>query len=116
MAVIISDLFDNVAQIISGLKHFHHRRHEVVVLHVLDPAELDFPFKQTTLFNGLEQLPKVLTDPRILRHAYLKEFNHFLRDVQRGCRENQIDYVQLRTDQPLDVVLSTYLASRMTRA
>ncbi len=115
-AVILSDLFDDVPQMMAGLKHFRHRRHEVVVFHVLDPAELDFPFKQTTLFKGLEQLPDVLTDPRTLRRAYLKEFNHFLRDVQRGCRENQIDYVQLRTDQPLDVVLSTYLASRMTRA
>jgi uncharacterized protein (DUF58 family) len=116
VTVVISDLFDDVPGIISGLKHFRHRRHEVIVLHVLDPAEVDFPFRETTLFTGLEQLPQVLTDPRTLRKAYLKEFNQFLRDVQSGCRENQIDYVQLRTDQPLDVVLSAYLASRMTRA
>jgi uncharacterized protein (DUF58 family) len=116
VAVVISDLFDDVPRIISGLKHFRHRRHEVIVFHVLDPAEIDFPFKETTLFTGLEQLPDVLTDPRSLRRAYLREFNDFLREVQRGCRENQIDYVQLRTDQPLDVVLSAYLGSRMTRA
>jgi uncharacterized protein (DUF58 family) len=116
VTVVISDLFDDVPRIISGLKHFRHRRHEVIVLQVLDPAEIDFPFQQTTLFMGLEQLPQVLTDPRTLRKAYLKEFNQFLRDVQSGCRENQIDYVPLRTDQSLDVVLSAYLASRMTRA
>ena len=116
VTVVISDLFDDVPRIISGLKQLRHRRHEVIVLHVLDPAEIDFPFRETTLFTGLEQLPKVLTDPRTLRKAYLKEFNQFLRDVQSGCRENQIDYVQLRTDQPLDVVLSAYLTSRMTRA
>jgi uncharacterized protein (DUF58 family) len=116
VAIVISDLFDDVQQIISGLKHFRHRRHEVIVFHLLDPAEIDFPFNETTLFTGLEQLPNVVTDPRTLRRAYLKEFNRFLREVQSGCRENQIDYVQLRTDQPLDVVLSAYLASRMTRA
>ncbi len=77
VVVVISDLFDNVSQIISGLKHFRHRRHEVVVFHVLDPAELDFPFKQTTLFHGLEQFPKVLTDPRTLRHGVLEGIRSF---------------------------------------
>ena len=57
---------------LAGLKHLRHRRHEVIVFHVLDPAELDFPFQQTTLFKGLEQLPDVLTDPRALRQAYLR--------------------------------------------
>lgn len=115
VVVVISDLFDNVAQMLAGLKHFRHRRHEVIVFHVLDPAELQFPFQQTTLFKGLEALPDVLADPRTLRKAYLAEFGRFVREVQQGCREHQIDYVQLRTDQPLDVALSAYLASRMTR-
>jgi uncharacterized protein (DUF58 family) len=115
VVVIFSDLFDNVQQMIGGLKHFRHRRHEVIVFHVLDPAELDFPFKQSTLFKGLEAFREVLTDPRTLRKAYLQEFGRFLHDVQQGCRQQQIDYIQLRTDQSLDVALSAYLASRMTR-
>lgn len=115
VVIILSDLFDNVAGMVAGLKHFRHRRHEVIVLHILDPAELDFPFEQTTLFKGLEQLPEVLTDPRALRKAYLAEFEKYLAAVQAGCRNNRIDYVQIRTDQPLDVALSSYLASRMTR-
>ncbi len=68
----------------AGLKHFRHRRHEVIVLHVLDPAELDFPFQQTTLFRGLEQLPDVLAEPRALRKAYLDEFGGFLRAGEAG--------------------------------
>jgi uncharacterized protein (DUF58 family) len=115
VVVVLSDLFDRVPEIVAGLKHFRHRRHEVIVFHVLDPAELEFPFQQTTLFKGLEALPEVLADPRTLRKAYLREFGRFLREVQQGCREQQIDYVQLRTDQPLDVALSAYLASRMSR-
>ena len=57
---------------LAGLKHFRHRRHEVILFHVLDPAELDFPFRQMTLFKGLEELPDVLADPRALRQAYLQ--------------------------------------------
>jgi len=113
IVVILSDLFDEVDSMMAGLKHFRHRRHEVILLHVLDPAEMDFPFHRTTLFRGLEQLPDVLTEPRALRKAYLNEFGRFVRRLKKGCRMHQIDYVQMRTDQSLDVALSSYLASRM---
>jgi len=116
VVVILSDLFDDVPAMLAGLKHFRHRRHEVVVFHVLDPAELDFPFQRTTLFKGLEQLPDVLSEPRALRKAYLAEFGAFVRQVREGCRAQRADYVQLRTDQTLDVALSAYLSSRLTRA
>ncbi len=115
IVVVLSDFFDDVNTMMAGLKHFRHRRHEVVLFHVLDPAELDFPFQQPTLFKGLEEFPQVLTDPRSLRKAYLKEFHEFQRQVKQGCRSLRIDYVEMRTDQPLDVALSSYLASRMTR-
>lgn len=116
IVIVLSDLFDDVASLIAGLKHFRHRRHEVVLMHVLDPAELDFPFRQTTLFKGLEGWPEVLTDPRSLRKAYLEEMERFMRELKQGCRAHRMDYVLLRTDQPLDVVLSSYLSSRMVRA
>ncbi len=113
--MILSDLFDDVDSMMAGLKHFRHRRHEVILLHVLDPAEVDFPFRKTTLFRGLEQLPDVLVEPRGLRKAYLKEFDRFIRLLKRGCRMYQLDYVRIRTDEPLDVALSSYLNSRMNR-
>jgi uncharacterized protein (DUF58 family) len=113
--IVISDLFDDVASIMAGLKHFRHRRHEVIIFHVLDPAELEFPFRKMTMFKGLEALPDVLADPNSLREAYLKEFGAFVQAVKRGCRTHRIDYVQTRTDQNLELVLSTYLASRMNR-
>jgi uncharacterized protein (DUF58 family) len=115
LVIILSDMFDDVSSMLAGLKHFRHRRHDVVVFHVLDGAEIDFPFGQTTLFRGLEQLPDVLTDPRALRKAYLDEFGRFLQSVRKGCRSHRIDYVLLRTDQSLEIALSSYLASRMTR-
>jgi uncharacterized protein (DUF58 family) len=115
IVLILSDLFDDVNTMLAGLKHFRHRRHEVVLFHILDPAELDFPFDQMTLFKGLEQMPEVLTDPRALRKAYLQEFNAYLRQLRQGCRTQRIEYVEMRTDQPLDIALSSYLSSRMTR-
>lgn len=113
VVLILSDMFDDVPSMMAGLKHFRHRRHDAVVFHVLDPAELDFPFRRMTKFNGLEQMPDVLTDPRSLRRAYLEEFNAFCRSVQTGCRGQQMDYQLLRTDAPLGGVLSSFLARRM---
>jgi uncharacterized protein (DUF58 family) len=112
IVIVLSDLFDDVDRIIRGLEHFRHRRHEVVLMHVLDPAELDFPFEQITLFRGLEQLPQALVEPRAIRKAYLSEFNNYLRRLKTGCRRHRIDYVPLRTDQSLEIVLASYLASR----
>jgi uncharacterized protein (DUF58 family) len=112
IVVILSDLFDNVDAMMKGIKHFRHRRHEVIVFHVLDPAEMEFPFEQATLFNGLEQLPNVLVEPRAIRKAYLHEINNFIMKIKKECRRHRIDYVPLRTDESLEVALSTYLASR----
>jgi len=112
VVVVASDLFDDVETMMAGLKHFRHRRHEVVLLHVLDPAEVDFPFQDTTLFRGLEAMPDVLVEPRALRKAYRKEIDAFLRRLKQGCRRHQMDYVLMRTDEPVDVALSAYLSAR----
>lgn len=113
---ILSDLFDDENQILSGFKHLRHKRHEVVLWHILDAAELTFPFQETTLFRGLEHYPELLTDPRALRRSYLEQIGNFVKTIQRGCRDQNIDYVQLKTDTPLNVALSSYLAHRMTRS
>lgn len=112
LVVILSDLFDDVPSLVLGLKHLRHRRHEVLLLQVLDPAEQDFTFQEPTLFKGLEGLPSQLTDPRALRSAYRREFENFLRDLRRECVGLHIDYTLLRTDRPLDTALRTFLAGR----
>ncbi len=115
VVIVISDLFDDVATMLAGLKHFRHRRHEVILFHVLDPAEVEFGFRDLTLFKGLEGLPELLVDPHALRKAYLQEFDAYSRLLKSGCHAQQIDYVPLRTDQSLDLALSTYLAKRTNR-
>jgi len=115
VVLILSDLLDNVDKLLAGLKHFRHRKHDVIVFHILDDAELDFPFDNPTMFKGLEQFPEVLADPRALKRAYLEEFNAYLKKVQTGCRNQRVDYNLIRTGQDLGVSLSTYLASRAAR-
>lgn len=110
--IILSDLFDNVDAWMTGLKHFRHRRHDVVLFQVLDPAEVTFPFSRPARFCGLEQWPDVVTDPRALRKAYLREFEKFLQTVRLGCRQNGIDYHTMLTNVSLEQALTTYLSTR----
>ncbi len=112
---LLSDMFDEVPDILAGFKHLRHKRHEVVLWHILDQAELTFPFQEATLFRGLEEYPELLTDPRSLRASYLEQMESFIAELKRGCRDRNIDYVSLRTDTPLNVALSSYLARRLTR-
>jgi len=115
IVVILSDLFDDVDSMLAGLKHLRHRKHDVIVMQILDPAELDFPFQQVTMFKGLEALGNVVTEPRSLQAAYQREVQSYLKHIRAGCRAQQIDYVAIRTDQPLDTALSAFLASRRNR-
>jgi uncharacterized protein (DUF58 family) len=115
LVVILSDLFFDPRSLAAGLKHFRHRRHDVIVLHVLDPAETDFPFRQPILFHGLEQWGDVLTDPGALRKAYLAELGALIAAVRRACREQHFDYWLMRTDRPLGTALAGLLATRARR-
>jgi uncharacterized protein (DUF58 family) len=116
LILILSDFFDDVDSLLLGLKHFSYRRHDVGLLQVIDPAEQDFPFDDSTLFHGLEGQPDQMTEPRSLRRAYQREFEQFLMQVRRGCRDLRMDYALVRTDQPLDVPLRSFLTRRMRQA
>jgi uncharacterized protein (DUF58 family) len=114
MFVIFSDLIDaNAEGVLRGLKHVRHKGHDVIVFHVLDDAEINFPFDRMTLFEGLEVEDKLLADPKALREAYLAEVGAFIQEVKSGCMANHMDYVQTNTKQNLGIALSTYLAARM---
>lgn len=113
--LVISDFFDEPQEMLAGMKHLRHKRHEVIAMQVMDPAEADFPFQDATLFRGLEAMPELLTDPRSLRDGYLEQVEAFVREMQLGCRSQNIDFVQLRTDQSLEGGLSGYLAHRLAR-
>ncbi len=109
---VFSDLLDDVPELLAGLQHLRFQKHEVVLFHTLDAAEIDFPFRNTTLFRGLEGEPEVLTDPPGIRDSYLKALNEHVGAIQAGCRAMEIDYVRLRTDADLGHDLAEYLQKR----
>lgn len=109
---VFSDLLDDVPDILTGLQHVRYHKHEVVLFHTIDAAELDFPFRHTTLFRGLEGLPEILTDPVGIRDSYLRALGEHIDAIQTGCRGMEVDYVRLRTDADLGHDLAAYLQKR----
>jgi uncharacterized protein (DUF58 family) len=113
MVFILSDFFDQMDPLIKALQHIRHRNHEVVLLHVLAPEELDFPFKRLTQFRNLENREqKVLVDTRRLRDDYLKNMDCFRTELRERAGKLHIDYHLLRTDEPVDRALGIYLSRR----
>jgi uncharacterized protein (DUF58 family) len=113
MIVVISDLFDAPEAVLHALKYFRHRRNEVLVFHVLDRNELEFPFERLTMFEDMEDpTARVLSDPRTIREAYLQQIRTFIEGYQQACRRERIDYNCFSTTTPLDVALTRYLARR----
>ena len=113
MIIIISDLFDAPDNVVKTLKFFRHRRNEVIVFHVLDHNELEFPFERLTVFEDMEDPnARVLADPRAIREAYVQQLEAFLDDYRQACRRESIDYNCFPTTTPLDIALTRYLARR----
>jgi uncharacterized protein (DUF58 family) len=115
LVVLISDLLDDPAPVIKGLRHLKFRGTDVVVFQVLDPNELTFPFHGASRFKDLESSDEVTADPESVRTAYLRELASLTLRYDRELRGAGIDYVQLDTSQSLDFALLAYLAARARR-
>jgi uncharacterized protein (DUF58 family) len=113
LIVLLSDFFDDIDSIKSGLRHLRYKKHEVMAFQILDPAEVEFPFEETTLFKGLEELGEMLTEPRALRDGYLEQMNVHTAALQKLCRGMLIDFVRMNSGEPLDTALSGFLATRL---
>jgi len=113
IVILISDFFDDEAQVLDGIQHLRFGGNEVVVFHVMDPWELEFPFIGQVEFDGLEGIPKIQTRPAEIRKSYLREVGDFCRRLREGCERNNCHYTLVNTEQPLHEVLSAYLAFRL---
>jgi uncharacterized protein (DUF58 family) len=110
--VVISDCFADADDVLAGLDHLRFDGHNVVLLHTLDPYELQFPFKGTWLFEGLEQEQPLTTQPERIREDYLEQLNRHISALRSGCNASHIDYAQVDTSRPLDAVLAEFFAER----
>jgi uncharacterized protein (DUF58 family) len=115
VVVLLTDALDDLPALIRGLGHFTQRRHDVVLFHLLDPAELSFPFQGATEFLGLEQLPSARFDATAVRQAYLAELEKYLRELTAACHALGVEYRRTLTNVPAENTLAAWLSQRMAR-
>jgi len=115
LVFIFSDLLDEPEPMLKALKMLRHRRFEVVLFHVLDPEELEFPFDRLTVFEGMEEKIQLLADPRAMREEYRRQVNLFLEEVKQTASGHGMDYWLAETKTPVAQALSGYLAYRASR-
>ena len=116
MVMVFSDLLDNTDEFIKGINHLRFRGHNVVVFHVLDPQEIEFPLNGVWRFEGLEDDGELITQPARVRQAYLDELEKFIRKVRDACIRSEADYVLCNTAEPIESVVSSYLLQRTATA
>jgi uncharacterized protein (DUF58 family) len=112
LVIVISDLYDERSEVARALQHFVHKKHQTIVFHLLDRAELEFPFRKMHNFVDMETGQRMQVDPRTVREAYLEEVQRFIEACRRDCSERNIEYVLAPTDRPYDQMLLEYLARR----
>ena len=115
LAVLISDLLDDPDEVVSGLKHLRFRGTDVIVFQVLDPHEIQFPFKGASRFTDLESADVVTADPSRVRAAYLEAIDGLRSRYEKDLRSQGIDFLMLDTSKPLDFALLAYLDARGRR-
>jgi uncharacterized protein (DUF58 family) len=112
LVIVISDLIDEVAGIAGGLQHFRHDKHEVLVFHVMDDAELTFPFDRVTRFKDMEGFGRLTANPTQLRNQYLARINAFQESLKAVCFERKVTYELANTSESYDHLLAAYLEKR----
>ena len=120
MVVLISDMLDDspdaADEIISALRHFQHKKHDVIVFHVLDDSELELPFDGLANFRDLESGRRVAVDPATFQATYRERVGAFVDAIRQGCLQTNIDYTLARTSTPIEKVLTQYLHFRARRS
>ncbi len=112
LVIIISDLFDNPESVLNGLKHFRHKKHEVIVFHTLDPREIDFNLGRAATFKDMETGEEIISQPYQMKISYQNAVKEFIDTIKKECRNHNIDYNLIDTSMPFDKALRDYLTKR----
>jgi uncharacterized protein (DUF58 family) len=112
IVILISDCFEDEAAILEGIQHIRFGGSEVILFHVMDHFELEFPLKGRVELVGLEQMGNILTRPAEIRKSYLQEVDAFCRRLRAGCEKTNCHYHLVNTSHTLAEVLTGYLAFR----
>ena len=113
LVILVSDLLDEPEPILKALRLFRFKGNDVIVFHLLDPAELELPFEGNILFEDMEALDlRVVADPRAIRKTYQRVVDEFVSEMRKQCHDSAIDYQLISTNTPLDKALASYLSWR----
>jgi uncharacterized protein (DUF58 family) len=112
IVALISDLYEDPDALLEALRPYIHLGNDLVVFHVLDPAEITFPYRDPSRFQDLESGQQVPVVPEVFAKEYRKLIGEHIGALTRKFAESRVDYVQLDTSQPLDAALYAYLSSR----
>jgi uncharacterized protein (DUF58 family) len=112
----IGDLLEDTEPLGASLRRIRGRGHEVILFHVVDSDEIDFPFPNPATFVDMEGSLSVLADPQSIRSEYQRVMDEHLSDLVGVCTGAGIDYARFATDTPLDVALARFLGWRQFRS
>ncbi len=112
MVVIVSDFYDEVENIVASVKHLRAKGNDVIIFHILDDFELNFPFDTMTEFEDLETTKKLNVIPQYLRKEYLQLIQGHVAALEKEFAALGVDYTLINSSKPLDVGLFSYLARR----
>lgn len=112
LIILISDLLQDPAEILRGIRHLHHNGHDLMILHVLDAAELQFQLSGLNELRDLETGHKLVVDADDIRTSYRQAMDRYLDALRRGCQNCRADYHLLNTSQPMDELLFMRIAAR----
>jgi uncharacterized protein (DUF58 family) len=110
--VLISDFYEDPDDLLESLKPYRTLGNDLVVFHVLDPAEINFPYSESSRFQDVESGEEVPVVPEVFAEQYRQMMKEHIETLTARCADSRIDYVQLTTTQPLDAALSHYLGNR----
>jgi uncharacterized protein (DUF58 family) len=115
LVMVFSDLLTDVEPVIKALHHLRHRGNEVILFHVLDEAEVKFPFEGLIEFEGPEEEGRLTVDARGMREDYLGALSQFQEGLREECNKAGVDYVGMDTSVSFDKALLEYLIQRQRR-
>ncbi|MGC8559408.1 MAG: DUF58 domain-containing protein [Phycisphaerae bacterium] len=109
LVILISDLFDDPNRLTNAFEHLRHYRHQLVVLHVMDPQELELNYNRPITFEDMEDGSRLQIDPKAIRDDYRREVQEFIELLKKKCGRAKIDYLLSRTDVPWDAQIRSLL-------
>ena len=112
MVVLLSDLYEEPEAAVAAIRALQYRGSEVVVLHILDPAERSFPFEDVSTFEDLETGELVPADPEKIRSEYRVLVEKHIEALREKLGRDRVQYVLMDTSTPLEIALRHFLRDR----